>query len=198
MKGTLRNVIIAFAVVFAVGFCFGFLGAITHDSSLGSLGSTVGLLAGAFTFFILQFRQGNRRVTFADSTTLARALAFNCPPDKSLLYIVRTGFMGKAVGIDIQVDGLPAAQLQSPRFTCVEVAPGEHLVTGKVGDGTSKFLPSTGQTPVNLVAGTVTVLHLHLERGMSRSQIAFTPWSMEAAKSKLAGLRMVLPKTQPL
>ena len=137
MSKTLRNVLTAAAVAMLVGFLFGALGAAVNSPDLGSVGLTLAASIGGITFFILHLRSGNRCVAQADSDARARALAFGCPPDRALVFFVRSGFAGGAVGVDVAIDGKTLAQIKSPRFTCVQLAPGEHALSAHVGGSAS-------------------------------------------------------------
>jgi len=194
MNKMLRNVLIAAGVAVLVGFVFGLLDALTHAPDLGRTGQMLAAVLSVLTFVILQFRGGNRRVTPADADARAQALTFACPPDRALVYFIRTGFAGKAVGIDIAIDGRTAAQIKSPRFTCLSLAPGLHDIAAQVGDGKSKLTPGSAQFATTLVAGSVTLLHIGIQRGLLKSQLVFEPWTLEMAKAQLGKIGMVLPE----
>jgi hypothetical protein len=55
-------------------------------------------------------------------------LSAPAPAGQALLYIYREGFMGKAVGWNVSLDGKALAQLRSPRFTQTTVGPGRHTL----------------------------------------------------------------------
>jgi hypothetical protein len=191
----MRNLLIAAGVAMAVGFVFGFLGAVLHSEEVGSSGQLLASTLAILTFFILHLRAGNRRAASADAETLARALSFTCPEDQALLYFVRTGFAGKAVGVDIAVDGKTVAQIKSPRFTCVGVPPGTHELRARVGRSGSTLNPGEAQLSSALPAGSITLLHIGIERGMVKSKLVFEPWTLDVAKTRFGKIGMVLPAT---
>lgn len=154
-------------------------------------------MLGVLTFFILHLRAANRRAAPADADALARALAFTCPPDRALVYFIRTGFAGKAVGVDISVDGKTVAQIKSPRFTCVALAPGLHELTVHIGSGGSAMNPGSAKHSGTLSAGSVTLLHIGIQRGMLKSQLVFEPWTLDTAKARLGEISMVQPEMPP-
>lgn len=197
MSKLLRNVVIAALVALGVGFVFGFLGAVTHSEDVGSTGQWLAGALGVLTFFILHLRAGNRRAVPADADASARALAFTCPPDRALVYFIRTGFAGKAVGVDIGVDGKTVAQIKSPRFTCVALAPGLHELTAHIGAAGSALNPGSAKHSGTLLAGSVTLLHIGIQRGMLKSQLVFEPWTLETAKARLGKISMVQPEMPP-
>jgi hypothetical protein len=195
MNKTVRNALIAAGVAVVVSFVFSVLDAMTHSADVGSAGLTLAGVSGALIFVVLQFRGGNRRVSPADAQARAQALTFSCPPDRALVYFIRTGFAGKAVGVDIAVDGKTAAQIRSPRFTYLSLAPGSHALTAQIGDGQSKLSPQSAQFPATLAAGSVTLLHIGIQRGLLTSQLVFEPWTLDKAKAQLGKIGMVLPET---
>jgi hypothetical protein len=195
MKRILRNFAIGAAIAFATAFLFGFLGAVAHSPDVADTGAGLGVAIGVLAFFVLHFTGGNRKVAAADDASRQRALAFTCPPNRALVYFIRTGFAGKAVGVDIVVDGRPVAQIKSPRFTCIDLPPGTHELVARVGDGTSALNPGTATLSTPLAAGSVALLHIAIQRNMLKSQLVFEPWSVEAAGTKLAAIGMVLPET---
>ncbi|MGZ5131839.1 MAG: hypothetical protein ACXWJ1_11030 [Caldimonas sp.] len=194
MNKTVRNVLIAVGVAALVGLVFGFLGAATRSPEVASSGQVLAIAAGCLAFFVAHLCGANRRVATADAGARAQALAFTCPADRALVYFVRTGFAGKAVGVDIVIDGKPVAQITSPRFTCLALAPGPHELLAQVGDGSSALSPAPARSVMTLAAGSITLLHIAIQRGMVKSQLAFEPWTLDLAKARLGNIGMVLPE----
>ena len=195
MNKTVRNALIAAGVAVLVGFLFGLLNGLTQSPDDGGTGQLLAVALACITFFILQFRGANRRVTPADADARARALTFTCPPDRAVVYFIRTGFAGKAVGVDIAIDGKTQAQIKSPRFTCLALAPGKHDLAAQVGDGRSKLSPGPAWFAATLAPGSVTLLHIGIQRGLLKSQLVFEPWTLDMAKAQLGKIAMVLPET---
>jgi hypothetical protein len=195
MNKTVRNVSIAAGIAVLVGFIFGLLSAATRSRDLASAGQMLAAVLSIFSFFILQLRGGNRRTTYADANARAEALTFACPTDRALVYIIRTGFAGKAVGVDITVDGRMSAQIKSPRFACLSLVPGEHHIAAQVGDAKSKLNPDSAQFVATLAAGSIALLHVGIQRDLLRAKLVFEPWTLEMAKAKLRKVPMVLAET---
>jgi hypothetical protein len=193
MNKLLRNVLIAAGVAVAAGLVFGFLGALLHSEELGTSGQLLAGTLGILTFFILHLRAGNRRAVPADTEARTRALSFACPPDQALVYFIRTGFAGKAVGVDLAIDSKTVAQIKSPRFTCIALPPGPHELRARIGDGASALSPAEARLTTTLPAGSITLLHIGIERGMVKSKLVFEPWTLDAAKSRLGKIGMELP-----
>jgi hypothetical protein len=189
-----RNLLIATALAAAVALVFGFLGAVVHAEEVGNSGQWLAGALGILTFFILQMRADNRRAAPADAEARSRALNFACPQDRALVYFVRTGFAGKAVGMNVVIDGKTVVQLKSPRFTCLTLAPGMHELEARVGDGESALNPASARLSKPLAVGSVTLLHIAIQRGMLKSQLVFEPWTLDIARARLAKIAMVLPE----
>ena len=135
--------------------------------------------------------QTNRKVADAAPEARAQALTFTPDPAKAALYVLRTQFVGKAVGVNVLVDGREAAQLKSPRFTRLLLTPGTHRVSGYVG--TNKK-PGDGEgLGVEARAGEIVVLLCEVEPQMIGSTIKFKPLTLEKARADLQKTRMVAP-----
>lgn len=191
MGKTLRNALIATAVAALIGFPLEVLPALVDSSSAGGAGWTLAVAMGIITFFILHFVSANRRVAAASPELRESALSFRGVPDQALVYFVRTGFAGKAVGVDVDVDGKAVAQIKSPRFTCIQIAPGAHEFVARIGAGDSALKPGSAQHAGVLAPGSVTVLHVSIQRSMLKSQLVFEPWTLETAKVRLPQIAMV-------
>ncbi|MDE2370790.1 MAG: hypothetical protein KGN16_17610 [Burkholderiales bacterium] len=193
MKQMLRNTGIAIAVAAAVAGIFAMLGALTQTPDIAGTGAMLAIACGVISWFALQLLTSNRRVDQAEPAARERALAFHCPPGRALVYFVRTGFAGKAVGFDLAVDGRTVAQIRSPRFTCIELSPGNHELSARVGGGKSAFAPAAARLTTLLAPGSVTLLHIAIRRQLTSSELAFEPWSIETARERLPKVVMVAP-----
>jgi len=173
----------SFIAALAVGFVFGLIGG--FDTATAA----IAVIAGTLTFVIMHNLSGNRRVANADQATRTRALAFELWPDKTALYLVRTGFVGKAAGMNISLDGKTVAQLKSPRFTRLDIDPGAHTVTASFGGGLA------GQTkPVDFqfVSGPseIVVLKLSMGIGAIKNPVKIERVSADSVRADLAGMQM--------
>ena len=99
----------------------------------GYLPSFLGLMVGVFTAYIMANLAGTRLGRAATPEQKQAVLDFQPEPGQALLIIFREGFVGKAAGMDLSVDDRFVAQLKSPRFTAVSVAPGGHQVSMAFG-----------------------------------------------------------------
>jgi hypothetical protein len=104
------------------------------------------------------------------------------PAGKALLVVAREGLVSKLVGIDMALDGVVFAQLKSPAFSILEVAPGPHMLT--CGSG------GTGGYAFSAAAGAVVGVIVSVSVGTG---FKFSPAGDAATlRRKLAGAPMVL------
>jgi hypothetical protein len=158
-------------------------------SGFDSAALMVATAAGIVVFVLAYNLSGNRAIANADEATRRRALGFELWPDKTALYLVRTGFVGMAAGMNIAIDGKPVAQLKSPRFTRLDIAPGPHAVTASFGGGLA------GQTKAadfqfNGAPSEVVVLRLSVGLGALKNPLKIERVSMESVQSELPRLQM--------
>lgn len=114
---------------------------------------------------------GCAQVPMADPQADQSAKAFPPPtPGKGALYVYRTGYMGVARSIDVQVVGGSTAQLGANTYLRLEGPPGPIEVDCKIGDktGAGQVLIEDGQT--RFVEVSMTVLSL-----MPGCQVAAVP-----------------------
>jgi hypothetical protein len=192
MNKLLRHAVVAALAAVAIGTVLRLLSDFVNAPDLGEAGWTLAAAIGIILFFIFYLRGANRRTATGDTEARERALAFACPADRALVYFVRSGLAGAAVGVDIRVDGQTVAQIKSPRFTCVTIAPGLRTLEACVGDGRSSLAPASAVMSATVTAGSVTLLHIGTRRSMLKTALVFEPWSIETAKARLKKIGMVL------
>jgi hypothetical protein len=136
--------------------------------------------------------QTNRKVADATPEQRTEALTFAPVAGKAALYVFRNQFVGQAVGINVLIDGREVAQLKSPRFTRLLVAPGAHRIAGYTG--TNKK-PADGEgVAFTASAGEVLVVKCEVEPQMVGVSVKFTPMAVDAARADVQKIsRMVLP-----
>ena len=180
-----------FAVAFVINFLMSFAASAAGEKG-DPTGLFVGIAAGAITALALFNLSGNRKVAAADAGAKQRALAFTPTPGKAALYLVRMGFVGKMAGMNLAVDGRVVAQLKSPRFTRVDIAPGAHTLTAAFGGGLA------GQTKPSDLAftcadGAIVVLKLSMNMGVLQNPVKIERSSVDAVRGELAGMQMTAP-----
>jgi hypothetical protein len=150
----------------------------------------IGLVVGG----VIVFRnlQTNRKVTEATAQQRLEALAFTPVAGKAVLYVFRNQFVGRAVGINVMIDGREVAQLKSPRFTRIVLTPGAHRIAGYTG--TNKK-PADGEgLALNAVAGEVLVAKCEVEGQMVGVSVKFTPLTPDAGRVEAGKIaKMVVP-----
>lgn len=184
-----RNLIL-YGVAVIVGFIlYGVLRSVLGGDIMLIL-SLIGL--GVAGVIIYRNLQTNRKVPEATPEQRAEALAFAPAAGKAALYLFRNQFVGQAVGLNVLIDGREVAQLKSPRFTRVLLAPGAHRIAGYTG--TNKK-PGDGEgMAFNAAAGDVLVMKCEVEPQMVGVTVKFTPQPLDAARADVGKIKkMVVP-----
>ncbi|MGA0599898.1 DUF2846 domain-containing protein [Caulobacter sp. KR2-114] len=193
MNKYIRPIVIGFVVAFVVGFGVSALFNALHIPSPG-LSLYFAIFFGGFTAYILANLAGNRKVATADAGQQAQALTMTAPADKALVYVYRQGFVGMAAGLNVSVDGRTVAQLTSPRFTVVSVAPGAHTLTAGFG-GLAGAQNKVASEPFTAEAGGVYAFRLTLSMGMLQNSIQIAPMpDLAPVKAALGGMKMTAPE----
>ncbi len=188
MQKFLAPLLAGFVTAFVVNFLMGLNGVEKGDAT----GLIAGIGAGVVVAIVLFNLSGNRRTLAADADARRRALTFVPTPGKAALYLVRTGFVGKMAGMNLAVDGREIAQLKSPRFTRVDIAPGAHALTASFGGGLA------GQTKASELAfscadGEIVVMKLSMSMGLVQNPLKIERSSAEAVRGEIARMQMTAP-----
>lgn len=132
---------------------------------------------------VIVFRnlQTNRKVADASAEQRAELLAFAPVAGKAVLYVFRNQFVGRAVGVNVLIDGREVAQLKSPRFTRILLTPGAHRIAGYTG--TNKKPGEGDGLAFTADAGEVLVVKCEVEAQMLGVTVKFTPLSVDAARA---------------
>ena len=191
MQKLLLPALAGFAVAFAINFLMSFAASAAGEKP-DQVGLFVGIAAGGLTALVLFNLSGNRKTTTADAGAKQRALAFTPTPGKAALYLVRTGFVGKMAGMNLAIDRRDVAQLKSPRFTRIDIAPGGHTLTASFGGGLA------GQTKPSDLAftcadGEIVVMKLSMSMGVVQNPAKIERSSADAVRGELAGMQMTAP-----
>ena len=150
----------------------------------------IGLVIGG----VIVFRnlQTNRKVSDATPEQRTEALKFAPVAGKTVLYVFRNQFVGRAVGINVLIDGREVAQIKSPRFTRIVVTPGAHRIAGYTG--TNKKPGDDEGLVFDANPGEVLVAKCEVEAQMVGVSVKFTPLSVDAARADVQKIsKMVLP-----
>lgn len=150
------------------------------------------VIVGVCVVIVVQNLQLNRKVADASPEQRTAALAFAPDAGKAALYVYRNQFIGKAVGVNIDIDGRQAAQLKSPRFTRIALTPGAHKLELYLGTPDKKK-PGANAQDLNVAAGDVIILKIEVEPQMVGTVIKATPADVQKARSEIGSAKMVAP-----
>lgn len=191
MSKSARAALAGVAVAFGLGAAINLLFAAAGARSPGAVGWVLPMVIGTVVWTTMSRLAGNR----AERRVEAGAVALTPPPGAALLVITREGFAGKAVGLDVRVDGRPAAQLRSPRATVLRVAPGEHDVVARNPQGANKG--SSGSLRVRVAAGEVAFVTLRFAMGLTDGVVTLERAADPAlARATFAKLTVVAPEPE--
>nr|WP_316628378.1 hypothetical protein [uncultured Brevundimonas sp.] len=158
--------VVALAVSFGLSFLFSGLGA-----DAGYMPTLAGAFLGIFTAYIMANLVGTKLGKTATPEQKQAALDLRPQvPDQALLIVYREGFVGKAVGLALALDDQYVAQLKSPRFTALSVAPGGHQLSmafsGLAGNQNKPTLEGFVAAP-----GETVVFRATMQMGMTQNRI---------------------------
>jgi hypothetical protein len=180
---------------------FALIGAVIGIFLMNTLGSMFGdgvttivslVILAVVGLVIYRNLQTNRKVAEAPPGQRAHALAFAPEPSKAALYIFRNQWIGRAVGVNVLIDGRDVAQIKSPRFTRILLTPGSHRISGFI---------STNARPADVAglelvanASEIYIAKCEVEPQMAGAVVKFTPVALEHARADLQKItRMVVP-----
>jgi hypothetical protein len=186
----IRNLLIAFAVALVAGFAIGFLNRLADPES-STISPIFPMVIAILVFFVLQMLSGNRKEVRVDDAARQSSLHAAAPAGQALLYIYREGFMGKAVGWNVSLDGASLAQLRSPRFTQTTLSPGSHTLAASLG-GFAATQNKPAETTFDAQPGEVIVFAMKSKMGaMSNTLIFVREANAPTALQKLSRIPMV-------
>jgi hypothetical protein len=192
MSKTVQAIILGVGVALVFGLGFGFVMGLdgqdhTASATIGGLG------AGVVAAYLFGNLAGNRRIANASSVEKTAALGRAPPPGKALLFLYREGFVAKLMGLNIIVDGKPVAQLKSPRFTCIVVPAGTHIVTASFG-GLGGTQTLKAECSIETPADGVAAVKMSAQITLTKGGIQLDPQpDVAAVKTRLAGMSMTPP-----
>jgi hypothetical protein len=185
----IKNLLIAFAVAFVAGFGMAFLDRLSGSPSSST--SIMPIVLGVIAFCVLQMLAGNRKEVRADDASRQASLSATVPAGQALLYIYREGFMGKAVGWNVSLDGAALAQLRSPRFTQTAITPGSHTLAVSLG-GMAATQNKPAEATFDAQSGDVIVFAMKSKMGALSNTLSFVrEQDAPTALQKLAKIPMV-------
>jgi hypothetical protein len=187
-----RPVIVGLIVTFVTAALLGFIGSM-GGADMGFKPALVGMIFGAFTYYIMANLAGNVKGKAATPEAKAAAVALRPEPGKAMLIVFREGFIGKAAGMNVIVDGKPRAQLKSPRFTAIPLEPGSHDLETAFGALAGKQSRASHET-FSVVAGDVVIFQAKISMGALKNTInveRMTP--NQTIANRFADMVMIAP-----
>jgi hypothetical protein len=187
-----RNLVIALLVVVIVS---GAMALLTTSAGVPFDANVVlapGAFLGALTFYVLWNLSGNRKLARASEAQRAQALSLTPPEGQALVYVVRTGFVARAAGMDVSIDRVLRAQIKAPQFTCLVVSPGTHELSAELGGGAGRqSRPSTQQ--LTLAPGQALGVRVTIRMGAVQNSLAFETLDGPALQQTIRGMTMIAP-----
>jgi hypothetical protein len=176
--------VVGVAVVALGGLADGWMRANGGDSISGNINmlvlvATVALIGGVMA------TDRNRAVASADSATSSKALTLGPKAGLAQVIVFRDDKMGAQIGANVLVDDRLSVQLTSPRFTCVDLAPGPHRIT-------ADFQGHQAEHEFNASEGEVLALHLKMRLGLSATNPLFETVALQQARKAIGSAPMTL------
>lgn len=192
MSKTLQAVILGCVVALVVSTAGGLLLGMVGDANPFG-GVTAGVGIGLLSAFVFANLSGNRRIANASDADKAAALGRQPPPGKALIFLYREGYVARLAGMNLTIDEKPVAQLKSPRFTCVVVPAGHHVISAKFG-GMVSAQSLVGDCALDLAADSVAAVRIGVRMTFGRNGVDMQPQAdVAAVRSHLAGMPMTPP-----
>ncbi|HEX8901712.1 hypothetical protein [Vitreimonas sp.] len=148
------------------------------------------IVLGVVGVIVYRNLQTNRKIADATPAERSTALAFTPEPGKAALYILRNQFVGRAVGVNIEVDGKQITQLKSPRFMRLTLNPGPHRIVAYMGTPDKKK-PGEAVLEGNAQPGEVLILKTEIEPQMVGVTVKLTPVELDRIRADFQKTRMV-------
>jgi hypothetical protein len=144
----------------------------------------IGLIA-YLAWLLMSNKQGAR----TEGAELADAMAAVPAPGKGRIYVLRSGFYGRAQGMNIGVSSGHEGQIRGNFFMMAQLDPGTYTVTGRMARGSEK---TRRNLDIQLEAGQSVLIDISLEMTMTRVNLIFTEQAEPAAiMAKLRSAKMV-------
>ncbi|MEJ0064398.1 MAG: hypothetical protein WDM85_02435 [Caulobacteraceae bacterium] len=174
---------------FVAAVLFGFLMRFVFPEGMASV--WYGAFFGVFVAYIFANLAGNRKVPAASEAEKQAVLQLRPPSGKALLVVFREGFVAKLAGLNLFLDHKPFAQLTSPKFTSVVIAPGAHNLSCGFG-GLAGPQSQKGSYDFQATAGGFIAVRIGARIGAIQGVMSFTPIAdAQTLRTKLAGVPMV-------
>lgn len=183
--------VVAIVIVVVLSFLFGLTEA-ALKIEFGFEKTLIPLLIGGLTGYILYNLSGNKKAAVADAATRRAALAFTPPAGQAALYVYRVGFVAMAAGADLTLDGRDVAQIKSPNFVRIEIAPGQHTLGAALAGGAGAQA-NAGEIGFSAAAGDIICVKGSVVMGALKGSVKLEVVPLANARGDIAKGKMVLP-----
>jgi hypothetical protein len=153
--------------------------------------AAISLVFGVVVYSLVLVVGRNRKLKLASAELDRRAKQFAPDPRLGSVYVFRDAYMGKLVGVDILVDGAPAAQTRGKTFLRVDLTPGRHVVTS-----VNPFEDNRVDLPVEVEAGGVAYVEHGLKMGLVGSRYTLSTVTPTEAQRRIRRCRLLAPTPQ--
>ena len=190
-KLSLGALIAGAAVAAAVAFGFGALDDFIRARAGGepmawTTRAAASLAFGLAVYSVVLVLSRNRKVRFASPEDDRRAKEFAPDPRLGAVYVFRDAYFGKMVGVDVLVDGAPAAQTRGRTFVRVDVTPGRHVVTS-----VNPYEENRVDLPLELAAGGIAYVEHGMRMGAVGSRYTLTSVAPAEAHRRIRRCRLL-------
>lgn len=192
MNKTVEWWVIGFSL--AVGIAFGLSFWAAHSgTSFGLVPWVLGMSAGVLVAWAGCDLSAKRRMALASHETCKAGLSLRPRPGHALLVVYREGFVGMVAGMNVALDGRRAARLKSPRFTLLNVGPGNRTIAFSF-DGRAGALINRADVTVPAVAGKVIALKATVVMGVMENAIVIDWFEVRPSdlRARLARMKRVV------
>ena len=196
MSPNIKSVVVYAAIAGVVAFVLSFIAA-AMGIQLPTMALVVPLVAvGAIIGTLRKGLAGNRSERRLDGAERTTALGLQPAANEAIVVLEREGFAGKALGIDVVVDGTPRVQMRSPRAAVLRLAPGEHTFNAVIPSQLSG--PANPPLVLTLASGEVLFLDVAMVMGATRNTAKIERAADPGrARQKLASLPLLATEAVP-
>jgi len=182
MQRALITGVIAFGVAAVLAFLFSFV------PDFGQLGVILPAVIGILVAFMWWSLSGNKKVVKVSDADRSQALGALPPDGQTAVWVYREGFVGKAVGLNVSIDGKDVAQLKSPASARILVPAGAHTLGAAMGVG-GALSPNAASATIDAKGGETVVFKLSMKMGAVKNTLILD------AQSDVAGTLQRLAST---
>jgi len=190
MKVTVKAVVVGVVLGGAVSFGLGVLDGAIRAKGGQPLDWTMRMgtstAIGMVGFILTSVLSGNKALRLAGAADDQRAKQFAPDPQRGVIYVFRDAFVGKLLGVDVLIDGRPAAQTRGKTFIRLEVSPGDHVVSCVSPSDRSQV-----DLPVSVAASAIVYVEQQMKMGAMRAGYALALNGEADSQKRIRRCRML-------